>query len=253
MMYEDSCRHLAIKILKYIEHARHLFTHHLLSVGYAGEFILRRLLIKILPSSYSICQGFIINKEKLSRQCDIIIYKKNKSAIYKAFGELKVVDSEFVVAVIEVKSSISKETFHSTLRAFELLEELRVTNCFLFIYGKLTQKSLQKWLIEYKYPCAISDKYIITDSYLYDWDDNERLPNAILALDSNKYYNLGHISAYNDDWVGYLSLEITDSKDAQINCLQEFFTSIVMLVNGYIPEMDINKYSIKHGIELFRL
>ena len=253
MTQEDRYRQQSKLFLKMITDCRNLFVNHKPSIGYSGEHLLRQALRHILHKTYSICQGFVMNNGKISRQCDVIIYNKNKSAISKAFGELKVVNSEFVVAVVEVKSSISKETFHSTLRAFELLEELRVTNCFLFIYGKLTQKSLQKWLEEYKYPCVISDKYIITDSNLYDWDDKEWLPNAILALDSNKYYNLGHISAYNDDWVGYLSLEITDSKDAQINCLQEFFTSIVMLVNGYIPEMDINKYSIKHGIELFRL
>ena len=87
---------------------------------------------------------------------------------------------------------------------------------------------------------------------MYDWPDIEWLPNSVLALESNKYFKLGHISADNGDWVGYTALNIKDSKDARISCLQEFFSDIVMLINNDEMPMDTENYSIEDGIELFR-
>jgi hypothetical protein len=80
----------------------------------------------------------------------------------------------------------------------------------------------------------------------------EWLPNSILALESNKYFKLGFISEDDGDSIGYTALNIKDSKDAKISCLQEFFSDIVMLNCGSTIAMDIEKYSIEDGIELFR-
>ena len=80
----------------------------------------------------------------------------------------------------------------------------------------------------------------------------EWLPHSVLALESNKYFKLGHISADNGDWVGYTALNIKDSKNARISCLQEFFSDIVISNCEDMMSTDIKEYSIEDGIELFR-
>lgn len=252
MTQEEKYRKQAKVYLKRIYEARQFFGNHKPSIGFAGEYILRKSLHSLVPHSYGICQGFVTYNGEISRQCDVIIYTKGNNSIHKSYGELKIINAENVVAVIEVKSSITKETYRSTLKAFEQLHTLHVTNCFLFVYGRLTRRTLSNWLITYKYPNISTEQYIITDSYLYDWPDMEWLPNSVLVLESNKYFKLGHISADNGDWVGYTALNIKDSKDASISCLQEFFSDIIMSTCDRTLPMNIESYSIEDGIELFR-
>jgi hypothetical protein len=139
-MQEDQYRYKASIFLRRIIKARQLFDKHKPSIGFVGEYLLRNMLRSLISQSYGICQGFVTYKGEISRQCDIIIYNKEKKSITKSYGELKIVNAESVVSVIEVKSSLSKETFSSTLKAFEQLYALRVTNCFLFVYGQLTRR-----------------------------------------------------------------------------------------------------------------
>lgn len=249
MTKEEQYRRQAKIFLGRIKETRAFFGNHKPSIGYVGENILRNSLKVLMPHSYGICQGFVAYCGEISRQCDIIIYTKGKDSIHKSYGELKIVNAESIVAVIEVKSSINKETFHTTLKAFEQLEQFGVTNSYLFVYEKLTYRSLKRWLFEYKHPSSNVD----TDTYLYDWPDKEWLPNSIVALESNKYFKLNHISAYDGDWIGYSALNIRDHPDAQISCLQEFFSDILMTINGEVIAIDIEKYSIDGGVVLFRM
>ena len=188
MTLEDKYRQQAKVFLRRMTEAKLFFDKHKPSIGFVGEYLLRKSLYSLMPQSYGICQGFVTYRREISRQCDIIIYRKGKKSIHKTYGELKIVNSENVVAVIEVKSSITKETYLSTLKAFEQLNALRVTNCFLFVYGQITRKKLSNWLFSYKHPNTSTEQYCVTDSYLYDWSDMEWLPNSVLALESNKYF-----------------------------------------------------------------
>ncbi len=252
MTQEEKYRQQAKVFLKRLNEAKYFFNNHKPSIGFVGEYILRKSLHALMSQSYDICQGFVTNKGEISRQCDIIIYVKGKDSIHKSYGELKIINAESVVAVIEVKSLITKETYRSTLKAFEQLYTLQVTNCFLFVYGQLSRRKLSNWLFTYKNSNTCTEHFIATDSYLYDWSDMKWLPNSVLALESNKYFKLCHISADNGDWSGYSALSIEDSKEACISCLQEFFSDIVMSNCGSTMAMDIEKYSIEDGIELFR-
>lgn len=253
MTQEEKFRYQATIFLRRITEARRFFDKHKPSIGFVGEYYLRRSFHALMPQSYGVCQGFVTYNGELSRQCDIIIYVKGKDSIHKSYGELKIINSESVVTVIEVKSSITKETYQSTLKAFEQLYALRVTNCFLFVYGQLSQRKMRNWLYSYKYHNICTAQYIVSDSYLYDWSDMEWLPISVLTLESNKYFKLSRISADNGDWIGYTALNTKDSKNASISCLQEFFSDIVMLINDSTMSMDIEKFSIKDGIELFRI
>lgn len=139
MTHEDKYRQQAKVFLRRMTEAKLFFDKHKPSVGFVGEYLLRKFLHALLSNDYGICQGFVIYGKEISRQCDIIIFKKGEDSISKSYGELKIVNAEKVVAVIEVKSSIKKDTFFSTLKAFEELHTLRVTNCFLFVYGQLSR------------------------------------------------------------------------------------------------------------------
>lgn len=255
MTQEDRYRRQAKILLDKRNEAKSLFSKHMPSIGYVGEHILRQALKGVLPSDFGLCQGFIINsnmedEDNLSKQSDIIIYRKGNRAVMYSVGELKVINVSSAVAVIEVKSSIRKETFFTTLEAFEKLEKLRVRNKFLFVFGSVSKQSLSSWFFQYKYPKIDNNEWILMDTELYDWSDKERLPNSILSLESHKYYVLGHLQNDKKDWVGYASYEITDSESIEISCLQEFFSTIVESLDGSF-KIDQNNYSMKDGFSLF--
>lgn len=254
MTQEERYRQQAVFFIKEINKARLLFANHKPSIGYVGEELVRITLRKLLPKEYGVCQGFVLNnkikqEDNISRQCDIIIFHKDKKSIAFSIGELKVINAHSVVAVIEVKSLINKDTFHSTLEAFKKLEELRVNHNFIFVFNKITKRALQRWFIQYKLPNNINES-IAVDTGVYDWSDKEWLPKSVLSLESHKYYILDHLQDDNNDWTGYLSYKITDKKNKEISCLQEFLGSVVNLINGTFA-INQNDYSIEDGFPLF--
>ena len=130
MTQEDKYRQQATVLMKKMDKARMLFTKHKPSIGYVGELLLRQVLRNLLPKEYGICQGFILNniiktEDKLSTQCDIIIFRKGSESIAYSIGDLKIINASYVIAVIEVKSSLNKDSFLTTLEAFEKLQEIK--------------------------------------------------------------------------------------------------------------------------------
>ena len=78
MTQEDRYRRQAKILLDRRNEAKSLFSMHKPSIGYVGEHILRQSLKGVLPSDFSVCQGFVINtnssdENMLSKQCDIVI------------------------------------------------------------------------------------------------------------------------------------------------------------------------------------
>lgn len=257
MTQEDKYRRQAEVFLGKMNMARKLFANHLPSIGYVGEYLLRHVLMRILPNDFDVCQGFILNdksknEDKLSRQCDIIVYRKGRGAVSCSIGELKVINACSAVAVIEVKSSIGKKTFITTLEAFEKLGILGVRNKFVFVFGPISKQSLSKWFTQFRISQNHTDDYLTMDCELYDWSDKDWLPNSILSLKSCKYYVLDHIQDNKNDWVGYASYKITDKKNKEISCLQEFFASVMEMLNGKFY-VDQNNYSIKDGFTLWKM
>lgn len=256
MTQEERYRQQAVFFIKELNKARMLFANHKPSIGYVGEELLRLALMALLPKEYSVCQGFVLNNEikqegNISKQCVIIVFRKEKQSIAYSIGELYVINAHSVVAVIEVKSSISKATFYSTLEAFRKLEELRVKHKFIFVFNKITKQALPRWLFQYRLPKGVSEPIAI-DTCLYDWSDKDWLPISVLSLESHKYYVFSHLQNDNNDWVGYASYKITDKKNQEISCLQEFLANVVNLISG-IFEIDPNEYSIKDGFPLYCL
>ena len=253
---EDKYRQQAEILLDRRNKAKSLFSKHLPSIGYVGEQLLRQALKRVLPTDFAVCQGFVFsantrNEDLFSKQCDIILYRKGNGAIMYSAGELKVINADSAVAVIEVKSSIKKETFFTTLEAFEKLQKLGIRNKFIFVFGSVSKQSLSSWFSQFKYPKSDNNEWIAIDTELYDWPDIAQLPNAILSLESRKYYVLDYLQDDKNDWIGYASYIIVDAKNAEVSCLQEFFASVMDLINGTF-EVDQNDYSIKDGFPLCR-
>ncbi len=258
MTREEEYRQQAKILLRRIYRARELFKKHKPSIGYVGEQVLRNAIKKIIPKGYDVCQGFVINKKieaknNLSRQCDIIIYRKNKDAIEFSCGDLSVINASSVVAVIEVKSSIASKTFATTLDAFEILQQLGVPFKFVFIFGSITPKALERWILNKRLQESLFSEILTYDTPLYDWSDVEFLPKAILSLQSHKYFVLDHIQNDYNDWVGYASYMIKDKEKKEVSCLQEFFASLMDLIDYDSLTIDINEYSISEGFTLFRM
>lgn len=253
---KNNYRKDAKKLLLQIEKARIELRSHKPSIGYVGERLLSTTLEKIIPKGYGICQGFVRNNNirqnsTLSKQCDIIIYKKGKTAIYDSFGDIKIINASYASIVIEVKSSISQETFNKTLNSFERLCELGITDSYLFVYNRLSKGTLSKWLYSYKNN-SINNEIICIDNYVYDWSDLEWLPNAIISLKSEVLFSIDYVPLDSSDWLGYMSYVTKDSDNIKISCLQEFLYKIKLKLELKCPEVDYLHYSLEDGILLFR-
>ncbi len=238
-----------------MNNARKIFSRHKPSVGYVGEILLRQVLKNLLPKGYEICQGFILvgtimNEDKLSSQCDIIIFRKEKESVAYSIRDLKIIRASYVIAVIEVKSSLNKDSFVKTLEAFEKLQEIRVKQKFVFVFGKVSRRSLRRWFFQYRIPKNCNDEFGVMDVELYDWSDIEWLPKSILSLESHNLFLLDHLQDENNDYVGYASYKITDKTNVEISCLQEFLANVMDMLNGAF-ELDRNNYSIKDGFSLY--
>lgn len=233
-----------------ITEARKRLHIHKPSLGAYGEFLLLDVINKGLSPGFFACQGFIesVNGET-SNQMDLIICRGNDSII-ESFGNTKIVRADSVIAVIEIKSTIKQKTFNTTLDAFKQLHKMGVSNTYLFVYGKLTKKCIQKWLFSYGLDCKATD--VVTEEYLYDWPDKEWLPNAIVTLESNNLYALSIDPYDSGDWFGYLSVRLTDRNNDRVSCLQEFLHIVLeSITDKYV--INLGDFSINEGIPLFRI
>ena len=256
MAQEEKYRQQARNLVKKMVEARKLFTKHKPSIGYVGELLLRQVLRDLLPKEYGICQGFILNniiknEDKLSTQCDIIVFRKESGSIAYSIGDLKVINASYVIAVIEVKSSLNKDSFSTTLEAFEKLQEIKVKYKFVVVFGKLSRSLLQSWFFQYRYPKNTKEEILVMDTALYDWPDIEWLPKSILSLESHNLFVLDHLQDDNNDYIGYVSYKITDKTNKEISCLQQFFANVMDLLDGTF-KIDRNDYSIINGFPLYK-
>ena len=257
MTQEDKYRQQATVLMKKMDKARMLFTKHKPSIGYVGELLLRQVLRNLLPKEYGICQGFILNniiktEDKLSTQCDIIIFRKGSESIAYSIGDLKIINASYVIAVIEVKSSLNKDSFLTTLEAFEKLQEIKVMHKFVFVFGKLSRRSLRRWFFQYRFPKNSNEEVLVMDTALYDWSDMEWLPESILSLESHNLFVLDHLQDDDNDFIGYTSYKIKDKTNMEISCLQEFLANVMDLINSTF-EIDRNDYSIKDGFPIYTI
>jgi len=86
------------------------------------EEIVREFLKRHLPERYAVAHGLIRSKDKISTECDIIIYDKMQNAPLFKSGDAVIVSPFSVLAAIEVKSEITSEALED---AFEMINSIK--------------------------------------------------------------------------------------------------------------------------------
>ena len=95
-----------------------VFVKHNLSTGTANEIILREFLSSHASGDFHVGQGFMCDPfedDKVSKQCDILIYNQNAYPVVYADGPVKIVCPESTGMVIEVKTNFSKGDLNSAI------------------------------------------------------------------------------------------------------------------------------------------
>ncbi len=208
----------AKELINALYQAHAFIKEHNLSRGLIAESVLRDFLRSTLPEIAKVSQGFIERNGIISHQCDIIIYDRIHYATLYSYGEIEIIPSEAVYAVIEVKSNIDAKKFGKVLHDFELLKRLRVTQKYLFMYNGCQISTLKDYFYSPYVP-----KYGREDGEpLYDHDNYDALPEAIISLSPDYYLGKGHYQDENRDMKGYMAYTTTDNTDKSIACIQKF-------------------------------
>ncbi len=83
--------------------------HHALK-GSEAEDLIRTFLRKHLPKRFDVGSGFIIDpRDRISRQCDVVIYDALNCPVYRASEDAAIFPSNNVAAIVEVKSVLGKK------------------------------------------------------------------------------------------------------------------------------------------------
>jgi hypothetical protein len=103
-----------------------IFLKHNPSIGIAREAILRDLLVKQTPEPFRVATGFIYEYGTVpwsSKQCDVLVYDPTTSQPHYAIGGLSVVPRKAARVVVEVKTTLEKETFTQIMGVWKKLHE----------------------------------------------------------------------------------------------------------------------------------
>ncbi|KVF31170.1 DUF6602 domain-containing protein [Burkholderia vietnamiensis] len=84
--------------------------HHWGTDGAWKESVLRAMISRTIPTTYSVASGFVITEERPSTQIDILIYDNSIPVLYKG-GDLVFVPPSACAAIIEVKTSLDAAQF----------------------------------------------------------------------------------------------------------------------------------------------
>lgn len=115
----------------YINLSRQIFVNSEGKLIHPGEFgvyregIIKNFLSPFLPTRLAVGSGFIItSKNRISTQCDIIIYDKEHTPLIEN-SEQRFFPVECVAGVIEVKSKLTKSTLKEALVKLAAIKDLR--------------------------------------------------------------------------------------------------------------------------------
>jgi hypothetical protein len=169
--------------------------------GEGNENVLRELLVKFIPKKYGVSSGIIVDsKGKQSKQCDIIIYDNWHYPEVLSLTSVKLFPVEFVYAVIEVKTTLTKEESLIALENIKsvkslFLEEERFRSQKLYEAfgdenGNVHKNSLLASDTVQTHPIGLVFSFFSNaktfDTYM-SWFDNqkefEKFPHNIFCLD----------------------------------------------------------------------
>jgi hypothetical protein len=94
------------------------------------ESILRALISRTIPSTFSVASGFVLTERGPSKQIDVLVYDNRVPVLYRG-GDLVFVTPSACAAIIEVKSSLRANTFLAAVQKLaddsELIRDYRGT------------------------------------------------------------------------------------------------------------------------------
>lgn len=238
------------ELLNKLQQIKCFVKNHNPTIGILTEEILRDFLTNYIPKSAEVKQGFIINKQgELSKQCDIIIFDNiNFSPIYK-IKDLVIVPSESVIAVIEVKTSVTKSKFEEIIKYFENISKFTECKKYLFIYNSVDADKIIEYLKKHG---------------PYDEISFQSLPDYITGLDEsyhlqkNIYYRyVQNLNPSQKDsskkQLGYHLMRLSRNLESgELHMLELFYKSIKSLVAQYssTTKTEISKNSKINNMEI---
>lgn len=88
---------------------------HWLTDGEWKESVLRAIIARRLPDTVRIGRGFILTEEGPTTQCDIVLYRSDCPILFRE-GDLVFLTPDSVLAVVEVKSKVTKAILSESIR-----------------------------------------------------------------------------------------------------------------------------------------
>jgi hypothetical protein len=194
------------------------------TIGIVTEEILKVFLKTHLPKSISVEQGFIMGENgELSKQCDILIYDSHNYAPFYRINDIVIVPYKSVIAVIEVKTTITKNIFHSAIEYFANIQ--KVTECkaktYLFIYNSLDVNHIENFLLTY-----VDEN----GSKGFDHDTFQLLPDEIIGINESYHLKKDYVDKEGDS-AGYSSYFYDSKEGTEIGALQTFYLSVYSSIN----------------------
>jgi hypothetical protein len=104
---------IAAELIAAKDKIRNLVDHWPTDGGWK-EVVLRNILRKHLPESCIVGQGFIVGKDTVSSQIDVLVVSKNQPTLFKD-GDMLIVTPSAVRAIIEVKTNLSNIDYSDAL------------------------------------------------------------------------------------------------------------------------------------------
>lgn len=205
---------------------------HNLEDGKYREFLVKRILSKIVPSKYEITNGFVIDSDNnKSDEMDIIIY--DKSYVPPFFDETyTVVPIEAVIAVIQVKTTLTWDQLTSSIKNLNSIDKLnaKIGGKIISANGGLIMEE-KRYVAPYKiivsYKSDIAKEHDFSDEmenkqldmvYIVDGDYDLYIKNRIVPdgvvnlnqkeLNSNKLK--GNIEKVKDSKLCNFALQLLD-------------------------------------------
>jgi hypothetical protein len=212
------------ELLIKLNQTKQFIKKHNPTIGILTEEILRSFLKTYLPKSVSVEQGFILSENgDISKQCDILIYDSNFYAPFYRINDIVVVPSDSVIAVIEVKTTLTKPILHDVINYFENISLITGARKYLFVYNSCDINNLSTYFQSFKHK---------GDYQQFNHDTFQLLPDEITGI--NNSYHLKKDSVIgNRDMIGYSSYFFSDEKGTEISALQNFYISVYSLIEEY--------------------
>ncbi|PPL02471.1 DUF6602 domain-containing protein [Parapedobacter indicus] len=233
---ENNFEILSQGLMLQLNQVKEFIKNHNPTIGVLTEEILRQFLRQHLPKYVSVQQGFIRNQNgETSNQCDIIIYDSTKYAPFYRINDIVVVPIESVIVVIEVKTTITKQIFHSILDSFKRQKQKFYKPHLLFIYNSESISKIESYFTSYRK---------IHGEYTYDHDTYQWLPDEITGINQSYHLQQDYVDNGSDTY-GYSSYFYENMEGTVINALQHFYLSLYGKIENYIEENSNTKYATK--------